>query len=463
MSSPCPEGRRTARRAFPLALAILVFLVACQATGVVAAGPPAEPVRVYFARVLQTDAGVVPVHMLPPPDMTPERGALELLVQGPPAGCGVDGMIPDGTRVLGLEISGDGLATVDFSKELLEQSYGSLGEALLIGSIVNTLAQFPSVERVWILVEGQPPGSLGGHVDLTEPMGYNPDWVLKLSLEDVRGHWSEGYVRAFYLTGMVSGYPDGSFIPEGLITREEFVKLLVLAAGLEPLVAETPTFADVETGRWSSGYIEAAVAAGIVRPDDYGTHFGPAVRLSRREMAVLLVRAAGQEALATSLTGAELPYTDVAGLPGWARGFIGAVTQLGLMNGYPDGTFQPAGTTKRSEALTVLSRFLGFGGGPIVMVTPRAGSTVGDRVLVMGVAQVFEATVQVRVKDAAGATFRHVYATATGGAPDFGIFAALLPTPDEGAGDALTVEAYEISAKDGSEIHLVSRAVQRSQ
>jgi hypothetical protein len=391
--------------------------------------------------------------------MSPERGALEQLIKGPPAGSGLDGMLPEGTRVLGLEIAG-GLATVNFSRELLEQSYGSMGEALLLGSIVNTLTRFPSIERVWILVEGQAPGSLGGHVDITEPLRHNPNVVLSLGFDDVRGHWAEGYVHAFYFTGMVDGYPDGTFLPERILTREEFVKLLVLAAGHDPVSPGSATFADVDQYRWSYGYVEAGVEAGIVRPQDYGSNFDPAARLSRREMAVLLVRAAGQDALASSLTSAELPYNDLSGLPGWARGYVAAATQLGLMNGYPDGSFRPSETSKRSEAMTVLSRFLHMSGGPIFMVTPRDGAVVGDSVLVVGVAQVFEATVQVRVRTAGGGTYAGLYTMATNGAPEYGIYAALLPTP-EGPGENLLVEAYEISAKDGSEVHVVSRQVQR--
>ena len=65
----------------------------------------------------------------------------------------------------------DGIATVDFSKEL-EQNFsgGSTGEEMLVGSIVNTLTDFPEVEKVRILIDDAPVETLSGHMDLSEPL-----------------------------------------------------------------------------------------------------------------------------------------------------------------------------------------------------------------------------------------------------------------------------------------------------
>ena len=65
----------------------------------------------------------------------------------------------------------DGVATADFSREL-EQNFsgGSTGEEMLIGSIVNTLTDFPEVQSVQILIEGASVETLSGHMDLSEPL-----------------------------------------------------------------------------------------------------------------------------------------------------------------------------------------------------------------------------------------------------------------------------------------------------
>ena len=65
----------------------------------------------------------------------------------------------------------NGVAIADFSKEL-EQNFsgGSTGEEMLVGSIVNTLTDFPEVQKVQILIEGASVETLSGHMDLSEPI-----------------------------------------------------------------------------------------------------------------------------------------------------------------------------------------------------------------------------------------------------------------------------------------------------
>ena len=66
-------------------------------------------------------------------------------------------------------IGKDGVATVDFSRDVAEKfSYGSTSELAAVYAVVNTLVfNFKAVKKVVILVEGAERETLGGHVDLT--------------------------------------------------------------------------------------------------------------------------------------------------------------------------------------------------------------------------------------------------------------------------------------------------------
>ncbi len=65
----------------------------------------------------------------------------------------------------------DGLATVDFDGSILKGFVGgSTGEEFLIGSIVDTLTNFPEVKRVKFLVDGKEIETLSGHMDLSTPL-----------------------------------------------------------------------------------------------------------------------------------------------------------------------------------------------------------------------------------------------------------------------------------------------------
>jgi spore germination protein GerM len=86
--------------------------------------------------------------------------------------------LPPGTRVRQVFIAKDGLATVDFSRDIAEGfSYGSTSELAAVYSIVNTLVyNFKPVKKVVLLVEGAERETLGGHVDLSR--AFFPDYSL---------------------------------------------------------------------------------------------------------------------------------------------------------------------------------------------------------------------------------------------------------------------------------------------
>jgi germination protein M len=97
------------------------------------------------------------------------QAALHELISGNPLTSGAIKVLPTDTKILGIKIE-NGLATVDFSGEVLKANVGSTGEALGIASIVNTLTEFPTVQQVQFTVDGKAENGLGwwGHVGLYE-------------------------------------------------------------------------------------------------------------------------------------------------------------------------------------------------------------------------------------------------------------------------------------------------------
>lgn len=79
--------------------------------------------------------------------------------------------IPKGTKLRELYIDKNGLAYIDFSKEIT-QNYpkGVWIEVLSVYSIVNTLVfNFSEIKYVKILIEGKEAETLAGHIDIEEP------------------------------------------------------------------------------------------------------------------------------------------------------------------------------------------------------------------------------------------------------------------------------------------------------
>jgi len=141
--------------------------------------PETRPVvaQLYFARVVDGKLRMVAIARELPPGLGVARSSLEELLRGEvPRGC--DRPLPPGTRLLDIAV-GDGLATVDFSRELqAEFRGGSDNEQVTVYSIVNTLTSLPTIDRVQVLVEGRPINTLGGHQDISGPLTFDRELVV---------------------------------------------------------------------------------------------------------------------------------------------------------------------------------------------------------------------------------------------------------------------------------------------
>ena len=106
-------------------------------------------------------------------------------------------------------------------------------------------------------------------------------------------------VDACVALNIIGGYPDGSYKPEGNITRAEVCKMICVAlnGGKDPNVtsAANPTFTDVRNdpnSAWAEGYIESCVAQGIVGGIG-GGKFAPSQNVTGSQLAKMLLVSLG--------------------------------------------------------------------------------------------------------------------------------------------------------------------------
>ena len=86
-------------------------------------------------------------------------------------------VFPQNTKVLGLTVK-DGIAKVDFSKELYKKGQGEYQVTMLFYSVVNTLTEYPEIKKVQFLRDGKPVEALG-QMDLGEPLERNKTFIKK--------------------------------------------------------------------------------------------------------------------------------------------------------------------------------------------------------------------------------------------------------------------------------------------
>lgn len=144
-----------------LGLALLASPAAAQAAGASTSAVVSLPVGITFTRGahLVTEPRLVPA-------TDPARASMLALLAGPTAGDATE--VPAGTRLLGLALR-DGTATVDLSAAF-QRVDGDPAIPLCLAQVVETLTQFPDIQRVVLEVDGQPIATLGGDGLMVPPV-----------------------------------------------------------------------------------------------------------------------------------------------------------------------------------------------------------------------------------------------------------------------------------------------------
>lgn len=121
--------------------------------------------------------------------------------------------------------------------------------------------------------------------------------------------------------GLIEGYEDGTFQPEGSITRAEFAAIVVRMRNQEAQAqgaATTTDFADVPADHWAAGYINIASRLGII--NGYGDgNFGPEDPVLYEQAIKMVVVALG--------------YDKAVGEAGYPVGYLTQAGSMGLTSG----------------------------------------------------------------------------------------------------------------------------------
>ncbi len=148
---------------------------------------------------------------------------------------------------------------------------------------------------------------------------------------------------------IIVGYPDGSFRPQNKLTRDQFITMVVRAAGQEPGNAD---------GYWAQNYIDTAIELGFLDTSDFTDYTD---QITREEMSMIIMRAVehleGQQAL-NDLEQVLQVVSDSDDFTYKYKNYIMQTYKLGIITGYTDDTFRPQGVLSRAEASAVLVRLI---------------------------------------------------------------------------------------------------------
>ena len=180
-------------------------------------------------------------------------------------------------------------------------------------------------------------------------------------------HWAFAEIEGCYAAGVVAGYDDGRYHPEGAVARDQMAVYIsrALAGGDAnvPGHADGASFPDVQSDHWAYNYVEYAKDSKVVGGYDDGLYH-PDWPLDRGQMAVFIARAMADPTGEEGLEGSPLPpvptFPDVSA-QFWAYKHIEYIAKQEVVRGYDDGHYHPEYTCLRDQMAAYVARAFQLG------------------------------------------------------------------------------------------------------
>ena len=211
--------------------------------------------------------------------------------------------------------------------------------------------------------------------------------VNAAAFSDIDGHWAKADIEKMASAGFLNGYPDGTFRPNGPVTRAEFAKIICEAYKLPVSENGWLLYEDNDSGKWYAKYASAfyclvfnnfademaenldlGVSTAFTRAlgEDYGRTFDANTPLTRIEAAMGMIYCAkftddGYDDIDTwvdDILDAAFAAADIDSFSDSTSTVFAAGTAIcyKIMAGDDKGNFRPYDTVSRAELCAILNR-----------------------------------------------------------------------------------------------------------
>ena len=172
------------------------------------------------------------------------------------------------------------------------------------------------------------------------------------------GTWYEEAVRYVYFRGVMEGMSETEFSPTTALTRAQAVQIFYNLEGQPDISGENLgyPYEDVNAQGWYGDAVYWARITGVATGYGDGT-FHPSASITRQEFAQMLYNYAKYKGYDLSAEGDLSQFPDSGSVADWAEIAMEWANGNELINGHDDGTLEPGGTTTRAQAASILMRF----------------------------------------------------------------------------------------------------------
>lgn len=171
-------------------------------------------------------------------------------------------------------------------------------------------------------------------------------------------HWAFASVMNMVRLEVISGYPDGTFKPDKIVSREEFAKMLCGATSIPLAEPRANTFADVTKDDWSFKYVETVKDYLTGYPTEEGKPlFLGRQDATREDVAVALVKIKGFDQ--TNIPNPNIlkdMFKDTETISSKLKDIVSIAVEKGLIQGFEDNTIRGTKSLTRAEAAVMIDR-----------------------------------------------------------------------------------------------------------
>ncbi len=203
---------------------------------------------------------------------------------------------------------------------------------------------------------------------------------------DTKGHWAENTINNLADKGIVSGVDIDRFEPDGVLTRAQYLKMIMEVLSIGTSDYRSGECLDAREDSWYAPYLQKALDCGLI-PDEmivscnkkvdyevddkgnaisskvvYSGAFNGELPITREEMAALTQFC--YQYSRTVLTNnvpelkEKLDFEDAEECSEWTVNSIKQAVAYGFITGMSDGKFYPKNNATRAEAATIIERVM---------------------------------------------------------------------------------------------------------
>ena len=239
----------------------------------------------------------------------------------------------------------------DYVGRLFQIPEGVDPSKITTGIVLNADGTFSHVPTAVIGESGAYFARINSLTNSTYSVIWNP-----LSFMDMENHWAKEAANNLGARLIVTGDEVGNLHPDGATSRGEFILMLTKALGIYRTGTGTDRFADVPKISPYFDAVSSAVDYGLISGYPDGT-FRPEQLLTREEMITIFAKASLMVKLDAIKENTLADFLDRTKVSAWAKPYMDQAIRTGLVSGN-QGMLNPKKQPSLAESISLIERML---------------------------------------------------------------------------------------------------------